>query len=113
MKTNQELEVVNLSQLSGSVEEQYRNVVVSTVNESCLRLAVFTGEYQWHYHPTSDELFIVLEGELLIDFQDHDTVSLKANDSITIPAGVVHRTRSNVRTVNLCFEHTDADTVFI
>lgn len=105
--------LINLQAISQEIQDQYQNFVVSEVNESCLRLAVFTGEYEWHYHPQSDELFIVLEGELLIDFKDRETVSLLPHDMITIPAGVVHRTRSLVRTVNLCFEHTDADTVFV
>lgn len=107
------LEVFNLQELSQSVQEAYRNWMVGQVNESCLRLAVFTGEYPWHYHPLSDELFIVLEGELFIDFQDQETAILKPYDTLTIPAGVIHRTRSTQRTVNLCFEHTNADTTFI
>jgi mannose-6-phosphate isomerase-like protein (cupin superfamily) len=107
------LEATNLSALSRSVEETYKNFIVSNVNDSCLRLAVFTGEYDWHYHPTSDELFLVLEGELFIDFKEQDTVCLKPNDTITIPAGVIHRSRSIQRTVNLCFEHTDTNTVFM
>ncbi|MCR8641255.1 cupin domain-containing protein [Paenibacillus sp. N1-5-1-14] len=107
------LEKSNLLTLSNQIEETYKNFVVSDVNESCLRLAVIQGEYPWHCHPTSDELFIVLEGELFIDFQDQPTIALKANDQLTIPAGVIHRTRTEVRTVNLCFEHTDADTTFI
>lgn len=77
-----------------------------------MRLSVFTGEYDWHHHPDSDELFIVLEGELLIDFKDKETAVLKANDSLLIPKGTVHR-RSYVRTVNLCVEHTQAKTVII
>ena len=85
--------------------------VVSNVNNHCLRIAVFTGEYDWHYHSNSDELFMVLEGELLIDFQDKDTAVLKPNDSILIPAGTIHRTRAFKRTVNLCFENIDADTI--
>jgi mannose-6-phosphate isomerase-like protein (cupin superfamily) len=54
------------------------------------RIAVFQGEYKWHTHPSSDEFFLVLEGELLIDFQDKETVVLKPNDTIVIPAGTVH-----------------------
>lgn len=57
------------------------------------------------------EWFIVLEGELLIDFKDKETAVLKANDSLLIPKGTIHRTRSYVRTVNLCVEHTRAKTV--
>lgn len=107
------MQKINLSVLSQSITDQYKNFVVNSVNDSCLRMAVMTGSYPWHFHPASDELFMVLEGELFIDFQDRDTVSLKPNDIFTIPAGVVHRTRATQRTVNLCFEQSDAATEFL
>jgi mannose-6-phosphate isomerase-like protein (cupin superfamily) len=108
-----QLQPVNLTLLSAAVTADYHNVMLDEVNESCLRLAVLCGEYPWHCHPTSDELFIVLEGELLIDFQAQETIVLRANDMVTIPAGLVHRTRAPRRTVNLCFEHTAAATEFV
>jgi len=113
METMQPFQRINLSELSHRMTEHYQNFVVNEVNESCLRLAVFTGEYPWHRHPESDELFLVLEGELIIDFRDHESVILHPNDLFTIPAGRIHRTRSSQRTVNLCFEHTQATTEFM
>lgn len=107
------MEKVNLLELTKDITEQPKNFVVSNVNNHCLRIAVFTGEYDWHFHSNSDELFMVLEGELLIDFQDKDTAVLKPNDSILIPAGTIHRTRALQRTVNLCFENLEADTVIV
>lgn len=113
MESIGQMQLLNLSTLHQAVTEQYRNVVVSTMNENCLRLAVITGEYRWHRHPTSDELFLVLEGELIIDFQDRESVALTPNSIFTIPAGVAHRTRALQRTVNLCFEQTAATTEFL
>ena len=105
------METVNLIELTKDIKDQHKNFVVSNINSHCLRIAVFTGEYDWHYHSNSDELFIVLEGELLIDFEDGETAVLKPNDSILIPACKIHRTRALKRTVNLCFEHIEADTI--
>lgn len=105
--------VRNLLSLSQTVTEQRKNWLLDEVNENCLRMAVMTGEFPWHHHPGSAELFIVLEGQLHIDLADGTTVTLKPLDMYTVAAGVVHRTRSEVRTVNLCFEHNRADTVFI
>ncbi|KEK22040.1 cupin domain-containing protein [Bacillus gaemokensis] len=104
---------INLLELTKDITEQHKNFVVSNVNNHGLRIAVFTGEYDWHFHSNSDELFIVLDGELLIDFQDRETAVLKPNDSILIPAGTIHRTRALKRTVNLCFEDLEADTVIV
>ncbi|MFN6128582.1 MAG: cupin domain-containing protein [Planctomycetota bacterium] len=107
------LQVVDLQRESASVSESYRNMVISRVNNHCLRLAVFEGEFRWHSHPTSDELFIVVEGCLVIDLADGRELRLTPWQSVTIPASVVHRTRAIGRTVNLCFEELAAETIFL
>ncbi len=105
-------QVVDLAAEGAGGDDAYRNTVVYRVNDSCLRLAVFNEEYRWHYHPTSDELFIVVDGCLAIDVEDGREFRLSTWQSVTIPAGVIHRTRAIGRTVNLCFEQVAAETVF-
>lgn len=107
------LHVVDLVGLGGAVDDAYSNVVVNAVNDHCLRLAVFDGDYPWHHHPSSDELFLVVEGCLLVDLADGRTLRLEPWQAVTVPAGLVHRTRTEGRTVNLCFEALAADTVFV
>jgi mannose-6-phosphate isomerase-like protein (cupin superfamily) len=107
------LYVTNLKAEGGRVTDSYRNQVINRVNGSCLRLAVFEGEYRWHYHPTSDELFIVVEGCLVIDLEDGRELRLEPWESVTVPAKTLHRTRAIGRTVNLCFEEVGAETVFV
>ncbi len=107
------LHVVNLHDEGAKVTERYRNMVINRVNGSCLRLAVFEGDYRWHYHPTSDELFIVLEGCLAIDLEEPRELRVHPGECVTIPAGTVHRTRASGRTVNVCFEELQAQTVFV
>jgi mannose-6-phosphate isomerase-like protein (cupin superfamily) len=108
------LSVVDLKREAASVEQTYKNFVVQNVNDHCVRMAVMEGEFRWHHHPRSDECFLVLEGELEIDLASGETFRLKPGEVFTIPAGVVHRSRSRSRAVNLCFENRDAynDVVF-
>lgn len=107
------LQVVDLAAEAAAVLEPYRNQVISRVNGSCLRLAVFNDVFRWHHHPTSDELFLVLEGTLVIDLEAGTELRLGPWQAVTIPAGTIHRTRAIGRTVNLCFEELAADTVFV
>jgi mannose-6-phosphate isomerase-like protein (cupin superfamily) len=107
MKTGQ-LEVFNLNDLVNN-KKDYTNFIVSEVNDHALRLAVINGEFHWHKHEDCDELFYVLEGELFIDLESDKTVSLKPGEIFTIPANTMHRTRSNERTVNICFEKASND----
>ena len=104
---------IDLVAEASGVTDGYYNKVVNRVNQQCLRLAVFDGTYPWHHHPTSDELFLVVEGCLIIDLTDASSLRLGPWQMATVPAGTIHRTRTEGRTVNLCFEELGADTVFI
>jgi mannose-6-phosphate isomerase-like protein (cupin superfamily) len=107
------LQVVNLFAEGAAVVERYRNMVINRVNDSCLRLAVFDEAYRWHFHPTSDELFLVVDGCLAIELPGGRELRLEPWQCVTIPAMTHHRTRAVGRTVNLCFEKLEAETVFI
>lgn len=107
------LRVIDLAAESAAVTEDYRNQVLNRVNDACLRLAVFEGKYRWHVHPASDELFVVLEGAIIIELEDGGSIRVGPLQAATVPAGVMHRTIGVGRTVNLCFERLQAETVFL
>ena len=104
------LTVIDVVAEAAAVAGDYRNQVLSRVNTSCLRLAVMTGP--WHRHPDADELFLIVEGRLEIDLAGGPTLSLDPWQCVVVPADTVHRTRAKGRTVNVCFEHVGAATVF-
>jgi len=105
--------VVDIRSEQASVTDDYKNQVLLDVNADCMRLSVFEGQYRWHRHPDSDELFLVAAGELEIEFEDGASVRLTEWQGIVVPAGVVHRTRAVGRTVNVTFERQNAETVFV
>lgn len=107
------LGVVDIQALQREVTAPYRNQVLLDFNGNCMRMAVFEGEYRWHMHPSSDEVFVVVEGELHIEFEAAAERVLRPWQAITVPAGTVHRTRAVGRTVNLTFEQQGAETVFV
>lgn len=99
--------------ISDPVDKVYDNFLIEQVNDHCLRMSVMEGEYRWHYHEHSDELFVVLEGELRIEIKDQETVYLKPGEFMKMPAKTIHKTSAFGRTVNLCFEKNAVDTVFV
>ena len=103
----------NLKELSDQVTAPYQNTILEKINDHCLRMSVMTGEYRWHFHEKTDELFIVLEGALTIEFRDRPTLDLHAGEFATIPAKTIHKTSCTVRTVNLTIEKLGEDTVFV
>ena len=107
------LTIVDVHAQQRLVTEPYRNDVLSNVNDNCVRLAVFEGNYRWHFHPDSDELFLVVAGKLQIELAGGKLLELSEWQSVVIPSGTVHRTRGIGRTVNLTFEKQGANAVFV
>ena len=113
MYEQQGLSKNSFKQISDGVEKAYDNFILETINDHCLRMAVMQNEYRWHYHNNTDELFIVLEGELKIEIKDNETLFLKPGEFLKIPSKTIHKTSANTRTVNLCFEKNAEDTIFV
>ena len=90
---------------------RYENHPIADVNDQVVRISVMTQPYHWHHHPNSDEVFLCVEGELIIEFEDGTQV-LKPGQLLTVPKGMRHRTRpGGARSVNLTIEARDAESV--
>jgi mannose-6-phosphate isomerase-like protein (cupin superfamily) len=87
-----------------AAHEPWFNQTLTSVNDAVVRLGVIDGDFHWHKHDDTDEFFLVLDGELLIDFEDRGTVTLTPHQGYTIPRGVTHRTRAPRRTSILMVE---------
>ncbi len=97
------LEVVDIQKLVDSVTDRWYNQTLCKVNDSVVRLGVMQGEYHWHKHDDLDEFFYVIDGEFLIDLEDH-TVALEPRQGFVVPKGIMHRTRAPEKTVILMVE---------
>jgi hypothetical protein len=51
------------------------NQTLTRVNDAVVRLGILEGEFHWHKHDDQDEFFLVLDGELLVDLEDRETVT--------------------------------------
>ncbi len=98
----------NVYDLTDGLNDDWKNFVVSEVNDHVVRLSLLQRDFHWHSHSKSDEVFYVIQGTLLVDLEDR-TEELHAGEMITIPKRVSHRTRSHERTLLLCFESKDND----
>lgn len=97
------LQRMDISQMVKECKDKWFNQTLTQVNESVVRLGIVEGEYHWHKHDNDDEFFFVLEGQLLIDLEDH-TIELNPNQGVTISKGVMHRPRAPKKTVMLMVE---------
>ena len=92
-------------------KSEYFNDILTGVNDHVIRVSVMTNPYFWHFHPNSDETFLVIEGCVIIDLEDN-TIELLPGQLFTIPRNVKHRTRpKGNRSVNLTVERADLKTI--
>jgi mannose-6-phosphate isomerase-like protein (cupin superfamily) len=107
-KKKTQLVKFNVHDLTIEIEDDWKNFVVSEINDHVVRLSVLQRDFHWHSHSKSDEVFYVIQGKLFVDLEDR-TEELRSGEMITIPMNVKHRTRSKERTIILCFESMDND----
>jgi mannose-6-phosphate isomerase-like protein (cupin superfamily) len=92
------MEPVNLTQALASFTEVYSPRIVARMNDYDVRIAHTKGEHVWHTHETTDEFFLVLDGQFDVAIRDADgterTVVLRAGDTFVVPKGVEHRPSS-------------------
>lgn len=81
---------INLQQKLGLFTEHWSPKVIAGLNDYQIKLVKVEGDFVWHRHADTDELFFVIDGELTIDFRDHAVV-LGPGEMIVVPKGVEHR----------------------
>jgi mannose-6-phosphate isomerase-like protein (cupin superfamily) len=84
-------QVINLREKLARFSEHWAPRIVARMNDYEFKLVKFRGEFVWHDHRDTDEVFIVLEGEMTIHFRERD-VPVKAGELFVIPRGVAHKT---------------------
>jgi mannose-6-phosphate isomerase-like protein (cupin superfamily) len=81
---------VNIPEKMASFSDHWAPRIVARYNDHEVRLVKVEGEFIWHQHPDTDELVLILDGELDIEFRDR-TVALQPGDLIVVPRGTEHR----------------------
>jgi mannose-6-phosphate isomerase-like protein (cupin superfamily) len=97
------MEIIDIPGIVEVVQEKWYNTTLSHVNDSLIRLGIFEGEFHWHKHDKEDEFFFVISGKLLLDVEDN-TFELQPSQGYTVPKGVQHRTRADIKTIVLMIE---------
>ena len=81
---------INLQQKLALFSEQWQPKVVAEMNDYQFKLVKLHGDFVWHDHQETDETFIVIEGNLRIDFRD-GAVHVSAGEMFVVPKGMEHK----------------------
>jgi mannose-6-phosphate isomerase-like protein (cupin superfamily) len=83
-------EAINLQEKFGLFLEHWQPKVIAEMNDYQFKLSKVQGEFIWHDHKETDETFLVIEGNLRIDFRD-GFVNLGPGEMFVVPKGVEHK----------------------
>ncbi len=81
---------INLQDKLGKFSDHWSPKIVSNFNDYHIKLVKVKGEFTWHDHADTDELFLVLDGSLEIHFRD-GKVHLKPGELFVVPKAVEHK----------------------
>ncbi len=97
---------VVLEELTEKIPKKFTPVRVANVENCGVSLALIDGDYPFHRH-NGDEFFVVFKGEVAIDVQGGESISLKEGEGLLVKEGTVHRSRSKQKSFVLVFEAVD------
>lgn len=84
------MRLVNLAEKLALIAEYWSPKTVGAVNDVHVKLVKLKGEFVWHAHDAEDELFLVLEGTLRMQFRARE-VAIRKGEFLVVPRGTEHR----------------------
>lgn len=96
-------DVRNIHTALSEIDGHWQPHRLTSVNDYDVKVVKLQGEFVWHSHPDTDELFMVVSGELTIQLRDRDVV-LGPNDVFVVPRGVEHCPKASGEVHALLFE---------
>ena len=83
-------EAINFREKLSKFSDQWEPKIIAQMNDYHFKVVKLKGEFVWHKHDDTDEVFIVLEGEMSIAFKD-GAVQLKSGEMFVVPKGAEHK----------------------
>jgi mannose-6-phosphate isomerase-like protein (cupin superfamily) len=84
------IDVVNISDKFEFIAEQWDPKIIAQTNDYYFKIAKIQGEFVWHSHPDTDEVFLVVDGSFTIYLRNEE-LKLNVGEMCVIPKGVEHK----------------------
>lgn len=81
---------INFEEKLAIFSDQWSPKVIAQMNDYQFKLVKLLGDFVWHDHADTDEAFIVLDGEMTIEFRD-GKVDLSSGEMFVVPKGIEHK----------------------
>lgn len=81
---------IQFSEKLAKISSHWTPKIIAQMNDYHFKLVKIQGEFVWHSHAETDEVFIVLDGHMEIAFRD-GCVTLQSGEMTVVPRGVEHK----------------------
>lgn len=89
-------QTINIQKEAEKLKDYFSPKIVSEVNNEYVKIAKINGQdIPWHNHKNEDELFYIIDGNLLMELEDQPSFTMKKGDLFVVPKGVNHRVSSS------------------
>jgi mannose-6-phosphate isomerase-like protein (cupin superfamily) len=96
----------NIATIATALPRPFTHTVIGRVDNYCAYLTRILGSYKFHAHDR-DEMYLVLQGEIFIEYEDGQQVQLGHQESVVVKAGEVHRSGAAEEALVLMFKACD------
>jgi len=93
----------SIAEAAEILTEPFTHTVLGQVDDYCAYLSRFDGTYRFHTH-AKDEMYVVLEGQIFIDYYDGPSVPVRQGEVLVVRAGEQHRSRAEQDALVLMFK---------
>lgn len=95
-----------IAAIASTLHRPFTHAIVGQVDDYCAYLSRFHGSYTFHSHDR-DEMYLVLKGEIFIEYEDGQQVQLGPHESLVVEAGEIHRSGARQDSLVLMFKARD------
>lgn len=88
------MQKVNLAEKLAMFSSHWDPHVIASYNDNDIMVVKFQGEFPFHKHDTTDDLFLVIEGQVTMEYENHDPVTFGPGELVVVPKGVIHRPKA-------------------
>ena len=97
------MDKVNISEKLSQFNDYYNPRIIGELNGQYVKAVKLMGEFVWHHHDNEDELLLVIQGKLKMEFRDK-IVEVLPGEFIIVPKGVEHKPVAEYEVQLLLFE---------
>jgi mannose-6-phosphate isomerase-like protein (cupin superfamily) len=94
---------INLQQISSKISNYWSPGIVAEMNDYQIKIVKIKGDFVWHHHKKTDELFYVIEGKMSINFLD-SSITLNKGELFIVPKGTEHKPSADEECVIMLIE---------